>query len=130
MNPMDQEITMLAWTGMHLTPWKLVGLTGAAMFGARWLVQAIASHRAGRPVLPRVFWYMSLCGSLMALSYFIFSSKQDAVGILQNFLPALTAAYGLYLDIRNRAPRHCTPQADTGDAVAAIAHDSATTRQI
>lgn len=101
MNPMDQEITMLAWTGMHLTPWKLVGLTGAAMFGARWLVQAIASHRAGRPVLPRMFWYMSLCGSLMALSYFLFSSKQDAVGVLQNLLPAFTAAYGLYLDLRD-----------------------------
>jgi lipid-A-disaccharide synthase-like uncharacterized protein len=65
------------------------------------VVQFVASRRARRPVIPRLFWYMSLAGSLMALSYFLFSSKQDAVGVLQNLLPAFTAAYSLYLDIRN-----------------------------
>ena len=44
---------------------------------------------------------MSLAGSLMALSYFLFSAKQDAVGVLQNLLPAFTAAYSLMLDIRS-----------------------------
>lgn len=100
MSPMDQEIVWLSWTGLHVTPWKLIGLTGATLFGGRWLVQFVASHRAQRPVIPRLFWYMSLCGSLMALSYFLLSSKQDAVGVLQNLLPAFTAAYSLYLDIR------------------------------
>ena len=100
MNVMDQEILWLSWSGLHTTPWKLIGLTGAALFGVRWLVQFMASKRAGRPVIPRLFWYMSLCGSLMALSYFLFSSKQDAVGVVQNLLPAFTAAYSLYLDIR------------------------------
>jgi len=99
---MDQGIVWLNWTGVHVTPWKLIGLIGATLFGARWLVQFIASRRAGRPVIPRLFWYMSLCGSLMVLSYFLFSSKQDAVGVLQNLLPAFTAAYNLYLDIRQR----------------------------
>lgn len=103
---MNQEILWLAWTGVHITPWKLIGLAGAAMFGARWLVQAVASHRARRPVIPRLFWYMSLFGSLMALSYFLFSSKQDAVGVLQNLLPMFTAAYSLYLDIRSGPQRH------------------------
>ncbi len=98
---MNQEILWLGWTGLHLTPWRLIGLTGAAMFGARWLVQLLASHRARRPVIPRLFWYMSLCGSLMALSYFLFSAKQDVVGVLQNLLPAFTAAYSLFLDIRS-----------------------------
>lgn len=104
MSAMDQEILWLGWTGLHMTPWKLIGLTGAAMFGGRWLVQFTASRRARRPVIPRLFWYMSLCGSGMALSYFLFSSKQDAVGVLQNLLPAFTAAYSLYLDIRHREP--------------------------
>jgi lipid-A-disaccharide synthase-like uncharacterized protein len=98
---MDQEILWLGWTGLHLTPWKLIGLTGALMFGLRWLVQLIASHRARRPVIPRLFWVMSLTGSLMALSYFLFSAKQDVVGVLQNLLPAFTAAYSLFLDIRS-----------------------------
>lgn len=102
---MDVPIAGLSWAGLVLTPWKIIGLTGALMFGARWAVQFIASRRAGRPVIPRVFWYMSLAGSLMTLSYFLFSSKQDAVGVLQNLLPALTAAYSLHLDLRQRQRR-------------------------
>ena len=105
MSVMNQEIVWLGWTGLHMTPWKLIGLTGAAMFGGRWLVQFVASRRARRPVIPRLFWYMSLAGSLMALSYFLFSSKQDAVGVLQNLFPAFTAIYSLYLDIQNRGWR-------------------------
>ena len=61
-----------------------------------------ASKRAGKPVIPRLFWYMSVLGSLMTLSYFLFSAKQDSVGVLQNLFPAFTALYSLYLDIRHR----------------------------
>jgi lipid-A-disaccharide synthase-like uncharacterized protein len=99
---MNLPIEWLAWTGLVITPWKLIGYTGALMFGARWLVQFIASKRAGKPVIPRVFWYMSVVGSLMTLSYFLFSSKQDSVGVLQNLFPTFTALYSLYLDIKHR----------------------------
>ena len=102
MSVMDTEIAWLAWTGIHMSPWKLIGLTGALMFGSRWVVQFVASRRAGRPVIPRVFWYMSVAGSLMTLSYFVFSQKQDAVGVVQNLFPAFTAGYSLWLDIRHR----------------------------
>ena len=80
----------------------MIGLTGALMFGGRWLVQFIASRRAGRPVIPRLFWYMSIVGSFMTLSYFLFSAKQDSVGVLQNLFPGFTAAYSLYKDIQHR----------------------------
>jgi lipid-A-disaccharide synthase-like uncharacterized protein len=99
---MNLPIEWLAWTGLVITPWKLIGYTGALMFGGRWLVQFIASKRAGKPVIPRVFWYMSVVGSLMTLSYFLFSSKQDSVGVLQNLFPTFTALYSLYLDIKHR----------------------------
>ena len=99
---MNLPIEWLAWTGLVITPWKLIGYTGALMFGGRWLVQFIASKRAGKPVIPRVFWYMSVVGSLMTLSYFLFSSKQDSVGVLLNLFPAFTALYSLYLDIKHR----------------------------
>lgn len=98
---MNQELVWLAWTGLHMTPWKVIGLTGALMFGARWFVQFYASRRARKPVIPRAFWYMSVAGSVMTLSYFLFSAKQDAVGVLQNLFPAFTALYSLYLDIRH-----------------------------
>jgi lipid-A-disaccharide synthase-like uncharacterized protein len=99
---MNEQIVWLSGFGVHITLWKLIGLTGALMFGGRWLVQFVASRRAGRPVIPRLFWYMSLLGSAMTLSYFLFSAKQDAVGVLQNLFPSFTAAYSLWLDIRHR----------------------------
>ncbi|GAB1595131.1 lipid-A-disaccharide synthase N-terminal domain-containing protein [Lysobacter sp. PAGU 2638] len=99
---MNSPIPWLAWTGLHASPWKVIGLVGAAMFGGRWLVQFVASKRAGKPVIPRAFWYMSVVGSLMTLSYFLFSQKQDSVGVIQNLFPAFTAVYSLMLDIRHR----------------------------
>lgn len=102
---MNAPLPWLAWTGLHMSPWKLIGLTGALMFGGRWVVQFVASRRYGKPVMPRAFWYMSIVGSLMALSYFVFSQKQDAVGVIQNLFPAFTAGYSLYLDIRHRGWR-------------------------
>ncbi len=99
---MNAPIVWLEWTGLHMSPWKLIGLTGALMFAGRWLVQFLASRKQGKPVIPRLFWYMSLVGSGMTLSYFLFSQKQDAVGVVQNLFPAFTAAYSLWLDIRHR----------------------------
>ena len=104
-DPMNEPIAWLAWSGLHASPWKLIGLVGALMFGGRWLVQFVASKRQGKPVIPRLFWYMSIVGSLMTLSYFLFSAKQDSVGVLQNLFPAFTAGYSLYLDIRHRGWR-------------------------
>jgi len=98
----NDQIVWLSGFGIHFTPWKLIGIIGAFMFGGRWLVQFIASKRMGKPVIPRAFWYMSIVGSLMTLSYFMFSAKQDAVGVLQNLFPSFTAIYSLYLDIRHR----------------------------
>nr|WP_321241412.1 lipid-A-disaccharide synthase N-terminal domain-containing protein [uncultured Tolumonas sp.] len=99
---LNHSISWLEWTGVHITAWKIIGYTGALMFGGRWLVQFVASKRAGKPVIPRLFWYMSVVGSLMTLSYFMFSAKQDSVGVLQNIFPAFTALYSLYLDVKHR----------------------------
>ncbi len=40
-----------------------LGLTGQAIFAARMLLQWIASERAGRSVVPRAFWHLSLLAS-------------------------------------------------------------------
>ena len=94
-----------AWV---ITPWKLIGYTGVLIFAGRWFVQVIASHRAGRSHLPRLFWYMSLAGSLMLLGYFVFSDKTDSVGVLSNLFPAAIAGYNLLLAAR-RARRAQPP---------------------
>jgi lipid-A-disaccharide synthase-like uncharacterized protein len=86
--------------GIVLTPWKLVGFVGALMFALRWVVQAWATRQAGRPTIPRAFWIISLAGSAMVTSYFIWG-KNDAVGVLTNLLPASVALYNLVLDLKN-----------------------------
>jgi len=85
--------------GVTLTPWKLVGYLGLALFSCRWLVQLYSSRAEGRPTVPRAFWYMSVTGSLLMLGYFTFG-KNDSIGILSNLFPMLIAGYNLYLDFR------------------------------
>lgn len=85
--------------GVVVTPWKIVGYVGVLTFAGRWVVQVWASHREQVPTMPRLFWYMSLTGSLLLLSYFVFG-KNDSVGVLSNLFPAAIAAYNLMLDLR------------------------------
>lgn len=82
-----------------LTPWKIIGFLGVLLFGSRWFVQMYISRKHKKPSLNRAFWLMSLTGSLLLLSYFIFG-KNDSVGILSNAFPTVVAVYNLYLDIR------------------------------
>lgn len=60
--------------------WLALGLLGQAAFFSRFLVQWIASERAGRSIIPRAFWYLSLGGSLTLLVYTI--HRQDPVFLL------------------------------------------------
>lgn len=87
--------------GVTVTPWKLVGYLGVFLFAGRWFVQLAASKVSGKPVLPTTFWYMSLAGSVLLVSYFVFG-KNDSVGILSNFFPMFVALYNLYLDRKAR----------------------------
>ena len=87
--------------GLVVTPWKLVGYLGVALFAGRWFVQMLASRLHGRPVLPALFWYMSVSGSILLLLYFIFG-KNDSVGVLSNLFPCTVALYNLYLHQRAR----------------------------
>ena len=88
-------------TAVVVTPWKIFGTCGVLMFTGRWFFQAYYSRKAGKPVTPRIFWVMSVVGSLILLSYFVFSPKRDMVGVLSNLFPSAIALYNLYLDLRN-----------------------------
>jgi len=85
--------------GVVVTPWKLVGYAGVLLFAGRWVVQLIATRRVGRPVVPRLFWIMSVVGSALLLTYFIWG-RNDSVGVLSNLFPAAVAVYNLILDLR------------------------------
>jgi lipid-A-disaccharide synthase-like uncharacterized protein len=90
--------------GVTITPWKLVGYLGVLLFAGRWFVQMYYSRRLRRPVVPTVFWLMSITGSVLLLAYFTFG-KNDSVGILANLFPATVAIYNLYLDMRHKRTR-------------------------
>jgi lipid-A-disaccharide synthase-like uncharacterized protein len=83
-----------------ITAWKMIGYLGVILFGGRWLPQLIASRRAKMVRMPRIFWVMSVGGSICLLSYFTFG-KNDSVGVLANLFPTCVALYNLTLDIRN-----------------------------
>ena len=60
--------------------WVVVGLSGQALFSMRFLVQWIMSERAKRSVMPIAFWYFSLAGGVVLLSYAIY--RRDPVFML------------------------------------------------
>jgi lipid-A-disaccharide synthase-like uncharacterized protein len=64
--------------------WLLIGFAGNALFFSRFLVQWIASERAGRSYVPIAFWWLSIAGSLVLLVYAI--HRRDPVFTLA-FLP-------------------------------------------
>jgi len=51
--------------------WLAFGLLGNAAFASRFLVQWVASERAGESIVPKAFWYLSILGSLILLVYAI-----------------------------------------------------------
>lgn len=74
--------------------WLALGFVGQAAFFGRFFVQWIASERAKRSVVPLAFWYFSIAGGLILLSYAIY--RKDPVFIVGQ-------ATGLFIYLRNLA---------------------------
>lgn len=72
--------------------WLLVGFLGQAIFGARFLVQWLASEKHGRSIIPHIFWYMSIVGSVLLFAYAIY--RNDPVFIVGQGL-------GIFIYLRN-----------------------------
>jgi len=60
--------------------WLAFGLLGQLIFGARFVVQWIASERKQESHIPIVFWYLSIVGGIITTAYAI--HKRDAVFII------------------------------------------------
>jgi lipid-A-disaccharide synthase-like uncharacterized protein len=72
--------------------WVLLGFAAQALFTARFLVQWIASERAGRSVIPVAFWFFSIGGGLLLLVYALY--RKDPVFIAGQ-------AFGVFVYLRN-----------------------------
>ena len=60
--------------------WTIVGLAGQGMFFLRFVCQWYFSERAGRSIIPHIFWYFSIAGATIVLVYGL--HRQEIVLIL------------------------------------------------
>ena len=77
---------------MRPEAWLVLGFLGQACFASRFLVQWLVSERAGRSVVPRAFWYLSIAGGSIVLCYAIW--RRDPVFIVGQ-------SAGLLVSLRN-----------------------------
>ena len=78
-----------AWT------WFVVGFGGQVIFFLRFVVQWWASEKAKRTVVPMAFWYLSISGTLLVLSYALW--RLDPLFILAYSLNVAIYVRNLYI---------------------------------
>ena len=76
----------------HISFWLVVGFVGQALFAGRFVVQWIASEKEKKSVIPIYFWFFSIGGGMILLTYAI--SIKDPVFILGQ-------STGLFIYVRN-----------------------------
>ena len=72
--------------------WLILGFTAQILFTSRMVVQWYSSEKAKKSVVPVLFWYLSVIGSTLLLTYAIY--RQDPVFILGQ-------SAGLFVYFRN-----------------------------
>jgi lipid-A-disaccharide synthase-like uncharacterized protein len=80
--------------------WVLLGFVAQALFTMRFLVQWIASERAGRSVIPLAFWIFSIGGGLLLLVYALY--RKDPVFIAGQSFGVFVYLRNLYFVMRER----------------------------
>jgi lipid-A-disaccharide synthase-like uncharacterized protein len=80
--------------------WLAFGIVAQLLFGARFVVQWIASERAGRSVMPLMFWFFSMGGGVLTLIYGI--ARRDGVIIIGQALSVFIYLRNLSLIFRER----------------------------
>jgi lipid-A-disaccharide synthase-like uncharacterized protein len=90
--------------------WLVFGLAAQLLFGTRFLLQWIASERAGRSVIPLAFWFLSIAGGLMTLVYGLV--RREPIIILGQSLSTFIYLRNIMLIFRERrraaVSRHTT----------------------
>lgn len=80
--------------------WVALGFLAQGIFASRFIVQWIASEKAGRSYVPVAFWYLSISGGLLMLAYAIY--RQDPVFILGQSTGVIVYARNLMLIHRSK----------------------------
>lgn len=80
--------------------WLVFGLLAQLVFTARFLVQWLASEKAGRSVVPMAFWFLSIVGGTMTLVYGI--QRREPVIIMGQTLSIFIYVRNLMLIFKNK----------------------------
>lgn len=80
--------------------WVVLGFIAQGFFTARFLVQWIASERAGKSVVPMAFWFFSIAGGSMTLIYGLV--KREPVIIIGQLLSNIIYVRNIMLIWKNR----------------------------
>ena len=80
---------------MNIKFWLLVGFLGQIMFSMRFLIQWLASEKKKKSVVPTSFWYFSIAGGILLLSYAVF--RKDPVFMLGQSMGVIIYSRNLYL---------------------------------
>jgi lipid-A-disaccharide synthase-like uncharacterized protein len=80
--------------------WLVFGLVAQLFFAGRFVVQWIASERAGKSVMPFAFWIFSMGGGLMTLVYGIV--RKEPVIIFGQGLATIIYVRNIMLIFRER----------------------------
>src|SRR6185369_2530899 len=78
----------------------LIGYIAQILFAMRFVVQWIASERAGRSVVPMAFWVFSIGGGVLLLVYALY--RRDPVFILGQGLGVFIYLRNLYFVLREK----------------------------
>lgn len=83
--------------------WVIWGFCAQFMFMMRFVVQWLASEKAGRSIMPVAFWFFSVAGGTLLLIYAII--KEDPVFIAGQSLGLLIYARNLWFIFRGSRER-------------------------
>lgn len=80
-------------------PWVIFGLFAQLVFFFRFVFQWVTSERAGKVVVPAIFWYLSIVGAVMIFIYAL--HREDIVFIVASFLSLFIYSRNIVLHIKN-----------------------------
>ncbi len=98
--------------GIEWHAWKVIGWLGNAVFFSRFMVQWYATEKHKRVVVPVLFWWLSLSGSLLLLMYALFY-KKDSVFIFAYAFTWIPYIRNIIIHRRHRKAEIACPECGT-----------------
>lgn len=86
--------------GIQWSVWKAIGWMGNVAFSSRFIVQWYYTEKYKKVVIPVIFWWLSLTGSLLLLTYSF--SRKDSVYIYAYLFPWIPYTRNLIIHYRHQ----------------------------